>query len=130
MGHIPPRVHWTGRVGDDLLPALYSGATGFIYVSLCEGFGLPPLEAMACGSPVAASESSSLPEVIGDAAIRLDPYSTESIQRSIIVLIQDAGLRDRLQILGLSRLPDFRGIVPQSPLGRFLRRRQNRTVPD
>ncbi len=70
-GH--PRIHFIGRQGDDTLPALYSGATAMVFPSLQEGFGLPVLEAMACGAPVIASNTTSLPEVGGDAAVYVDP---------------------------------------------------------
>src|SRR6185369_15098693 len=68
------QVRFTGYVPDELLPALYSGALALVYPSLYEGFGLPPLEAMACGTPVVTSRRSSLPEVVGRSAILVDPY--------------------------------------------------------
>lgn len=68
-----PRIRFIGRQGDDALRALYSGATALVFPSLQEGFGLPVLEAMACGAPVIASNATSLPEVGGDAAVYVDP---------------------------------------------------------
>jgi glycosyltransferase involved in cell wall biosynthesis len=66
-------------VPGDQLPGLYRAAAGVIFPSLYEGFGLPPLEAMACGCPVAVSDAGALPEVVGDAAIRFDPRDPEAI---------------------------------------------------
>ena len=68
---------------DEDLPAVMSGATLFLYPSLYEGFGLPPLEAMACGTPVVASNTSSLPEVVGDAALTVDPYDVEGLTKAM-----------------------------------------------
>ncbi len=73
------RVLLTGYVPDEDLPALYSGATVFAYPSLFEGFGIPPLEAMACGTPVIAGKTTSLPEVCGEAARWVDPYDIDSL---------------------------------------------------
>ena len=72
-------VRFFGFVPDRTLAALYRLASVFAFPSLYEGFGLPPLEAMACGTPVVTSRISSLPEVVGDAAILVDPYSVEDI---------------------------------------------------
>src|SRR5262249_31892651 len=76
-------VHFTGYVDDADLPALYSAAELFVFPSLYEGFGLPPLEAMACGTPVVTSNVSSLPEVVGDAALIVDPYDVEGLAAAI-----------------------------------------------
>ena len=73
------RVVFPGYVGEADLPALYSAATVFVYPSLYEGFGLPPLEAMACGTPVISSSAASLPEVVGDAALTFDPASSDAV---------------------------------------------------
>lgn len=106
-GGIPPRVHWTGRVADDLLPALYSGARALVYPSLYEGFGLPPLEAMACGTPCIVSGAASLPEVTGDAGVRVDPLRTGEIVAAIRSVALDAGLRQRLSEAGRARAALF-----------------------
>jgi alpha-1,3-rhamnosyl/mannosyltransferase len=79
-----------GFVTDDQLADLYSGATALVYPSLYEGFGLPPLEAMACGTPVVTSNVSSLPEVAGDAAVMMqDPLDTDALQNAMKRLIDD-----------------------------------------
>lgn len=77
------RVTFLGHVPDEDVPALFSGAQVFAYPSLYEGFGLPVLEALACGVPVVTSNTSSLPEVIGEAGIKVDPYSVESIRTGL-----------------------------------------------
>ena len=98
-GEIPkpvPGVLMPGFVPDADLPALYSGCSAFVFPSLYEGFGLPPLEAMACGAPVIASNVSSLPEVVGEAGILVDPESVESIAAGIIDgLGKQAELREK-----------------------------------
>jgi glycosyltransferase involved in cell wall biosynthesis len=104
---LPPRVHLTGRVADEFLPALYSGALAFVYPSLYEGFGLPPLEAMACGTPVLTSNVTSLPEVVGDAGLLVDPYNVEAIAHGIRRLVEDSALREELRKKGLERAKQF-----------------------
>jgi glycosyltransferase involved in cell wall biosynthesis len=89
------------------LPALYSGALAFIYPSLYEGFGLPPLEAMACGAPVITSNNSSLPEVVGDAAILVNPLSAEEIAEAVLRLAGDPSLREKMREKGLQRARSF-----------------------
>jgi len=76
-------VRFAGYVADDDLPALYSSASVFAYPSLYEGFGIPPLEAMACGAPVVASTAGALPEVLGDAALLVDPYDEDALAQAI-----------------------------------------------
>jgi alpha-1,3-rhamnosyl/mannosyltransferase len=83
-------------VAEEDLPALYSGASLFVFPSLYEGFGLPVVEAMSCGCPVACSDSSSLPEIAGDAALLFDPRSIESMVESIRIMLQDEMLRRQL----------------------------------
>jgi len=104
---LPPRVYFTGYVPDEHLPALYSGAIAFAYVSLYEGFGLPPLEAMACGAPVITSNITSIPEVVGDAAILVNPHDVKEIADSIYKLIDDVTFRERLKLTGLNRTKLF-----------------------
>ena len=100
-------VLFTGFVADDDLPALYSGATAFVFPSLYEGFGLPPLEAMACGAPVLCGNTSSLPEVVGDAALTVDPTSVEAIREGLRCLSHDVLLRAELREKGLRRAAAF-----------------------
>lgn len=85
----PDRLIGLGRQPDAMLPALYRGATLFLFLSRYEGFGLPPLEALACGTPVLASRAGSLPEVLGDAAAYADPDDPEGISRAILALAAD-----------------------------------------
>lgn len=103
----PARVHCTGYVSDQHLPVLYAGATGFVYPSLAEGFGLPPLEAMAAGTPVLTSSKTSLPEVCGTAALYCDPLDVGDIAARLKDLACDASLRLRLQEKGLHRAAGF-----------------------
>jgi glycosyltransferase involved in cell wall biosynthesis len=100
-------VRFLGFVADDTLAALYRLATVFVFPSLYEGFGLPPLEAMASGTPVVTSNRSSLPEVVGDAAVLVDPYSASSIAEGIQQVLSDASLRQTLAARGLARARDF-----------------------
>jgi glycosyltransferase involved in cell wall biosynthesis len=101
------RVLFLGEVADDDLPLLYSGATLFVFPSLYEGFGLPVLEAMACGTPVVCSNSSSLPEIVGDAAIMLDPLDQEAWLATIRELLQSEALREKMRAKGLQRARMF-----------------------
>lgn len=96
-----------GYVPTEDLVALYSLARVFVYPSLWEGFGMPVLEAMACGCPVVTSNVSSMPEVAGEAAVFVDPYSTEDVARGVAVAWEDAPLRDRLVALGRERAAQF-----------------------
>ncbi len=89
------------------LPSLYSGALAMVFPSLYEGFGLPPLEAMSCGAPVIASTASSIPEVVGDAGILLDPSDTRAWFRTVQHLTQDPQLRQELSRNGLQRASQF-----------------------
>jgi glycosyltransferase involved in cell wall biosynthesis len=104
---IPDRVAFTGYVPEALLAGLYTGSLGFVYPSLGEGFGLPPLEAMACGVPVYTSNRTALPEVCGSAAIYGDPTNTTEIARGIKLLCSDTSLRDRLRCLGQEQAARF-----------------------
>jgi glycosyltransferase involved in cell wall biosynthesis len=96
-------VRFFGFVPHQTLAALYRMATVFAFPSLYEGFGLPPLEAMACGTPVVTSRISSLPEVVGDGALLVDPYSEDAIGQGIARLLDDEDLRARLVERGLER---------------------------
>jgi glycosyltransferase involved in cell wall biosynthesis len=104
---LPPRVYLAGYVDDQLLPSLYAGAIAAPYVSFYEGFGLPTVEAMACGTPVLTSNCSALPEVVGDAALTTDPYNTDAIAQALQQLLQDENLRKNLRARGLERAAHF-----------------------
>jgi glycosyltransferase involved in cell wall biosynthesis len=97
------RVRFTGFVPDADLPALYSGAEIFCYPSLYEGFGLPPLEAMACGTPTVTSNTASLPEVVGDAAMTVDPTSVEQITFALKSLLESQDMRLDYARRGMAR---------------------------
>jgi glycosyltransferase involved in cell wall biosynthesis len=107
LGELPPRTHLTGRVDDDMLPALYAGAIASVYVSLYEGFGLPALEAMSCATPVVASNATAIPEVVGDAAVLVDPLDSDSIGDALADIVSDQALRGRLADAALARSRDF-----------------------
>ncbi len=92
---------------DDDLLYLYNSAAVFVFPSLEEGFGLPPLEAMACGTPVVASNTSSLPEVLGDAALLVTPTDTQAISVAITSILRDPALAEDLRIRGLARSQQF-----------------------
>jgi glycosyltransferase involved in cell wall biosynthesis len=97
----------TGYVEDDDLPALYSGATLFIYPSFYEGFGMPPLEAMACGTPVITSNNSSLPEVVGNAGIMVDAKDTRSLTKNIEKVLKSKKLQSEMSKKGLKQAKNF-----------------------
>jgi glycosyltransferase involved in cell wall biosynthesis len=101
------RVKFTGFVDDADLPALYSAACVFAYPSLYEGFGLPVLEAMACGAPVIGSKVSSIPEVVGEAGLLVNPFDVDAIAAAIIGLLKDASARDAYMRAGLERAALF-----------------------
>ena len=100
-------VHLLGFVDDQDLPALYSGAGMLMMPSLYEGFGLPLLEAMACGTPVITSNLSSLPEVAGDAALLVDPYDVSAISDAIVAIASNAETRARLIAGGFHQVTKF-----------------------
>lgn len=89
------------------LPFLYNGASLFVFVSHYEGFGIPPLEAMACGIPVIASQTTSLPEVTGDAALLVDPKNIEQIAQAILKVLGDNTLRGSMRAAGLRQTQKF-----------------------
>jgi glycosyltransferase involved in cell wall biosynthesis len=99
----PDRVFLAGRVSDRLLPVVYAGAIACVQVSIYEGFGSPALEAMACGTPVLASNVAAVPEVVGDAAVLVDPFDVEAIAEGIWRLTEDDALRGELRKKGLER---------------------------
>jgi glycosyltransferase involved in cell wall biosynthesis len=100
-------VRFFGFVADATLAILYRLARVFVFPSLYEGFGLPPLEAMASGTPVITSNVSSLPEVVGDAAMLIDPYSADAIAGAIRRVMMDDRLRDDMRERGLARAREF-----------------------
>jgi glycosyltransferase involved in cell wall biosynthesis len=100
-------VRFFGFVSDQTLAALYRLADVFVFPSLYEGFGLPPLEAMASGTPVITSNVSSLPEVVGDAALMIDPYDSSAIADALRRVLTDAALRADLRARGFDRARSF-----------------------
>ncbi len=100
-------VLFLGRVAAEDLPALYAGALAFVFPSLYEGFGLPPLEAMACGTPVVAAKVSALPEVVGDAALLVDPYNVEELAEAMYRVLTDTALHEQMRWKGLERAQLF-----------------------
>jgi glycosyltransferase involved in cell wall biosynthesis len=104
---LAPHLFELGHVDDVLLPSLYSAAYGLVFPSLNEGFGLPVLEAMACGTPVLTSNTSALPEIAGDAALLVDPTSVEAITDGLNRLLDDTCLRSELIEAGYIRSRQF-----------------------
>lgn len=101
------RVIFTGYAPRTELPALYQGADAFVFPSHYEGFGIPPLEAMASGTPVISSNTSSLPEVVGTAALTFDPNDGEQLRQTLGQLLSDAGLQEELSRKGLAQARQF-----------------------
>jgi len=102
-----PSVMTAGYVSDEDLPAVYSGAQLFVYPSLYEGFGLPVLEAMACGTPVVCSQITALAEVVQDAGLLVDPYDPAAISAGIRRVVEDESLRAGLRQRGLDRAREY-----------------------
>lgn len=101
------RVRFLGRVDDAALAELYRGALAFVFPSLYEGFGIPPLEAQQCGCPVIAARAASLPEVLGDSALFVDPYDVDDLAAAMARIVDDDGLRARLSDEGLRNAGRF-----------------------
>jgi glycosyltransferase involved in cell wall biosynthesis len=101
------RVRFVGQVDETALAKLYRSSRFFVFPSLYEGFGIPPLEAMACGTPVTCSNTTSLPEVVGDAALTFDPLDEESIGAALVRIDQSCDLRAALSQKGLERARAF-----------------------
>jgi glycosyltransferase involved in cell wall biosynthesis len=101
------QIGFIGTVSDEELPSLYAGASVFLFPSLYEGFGLPVLEAMACGTPVITSNVTSLPEIAGDAAVVIDPANTRELAHAIIRLLTNRALAKELQQKGFHRVTKF-----------------------
>ena len=109
INHSPQRqgIHFLSTLPEDSKPMLYRNASIFVFPSLYEGFGFPPLEAMSCGTPVIAAMNSSLPEVLGDAAVYVNPFDTDQIARAFFDVLRDAKLRLELIKRGLVRSKKF-----------------------
>ena len=104
---ISDRLRLTGYLDDDDLRALYSSCTVFVYPSIYEGFGLPPLEAMACGAPVIASNIATFQETLGSAARLVAPNDVEALARSIVEILGDEDRRRALSRRGLEQAAKF-----------------------
>jgi len=100
-------VSFIGRVDDADLPAVYCGASVFLLASVYEGFGLPVLEAMACGVPIVASRRAAIPEVVGDAGLLVDPSEPESIAARVVEVLEDDRLAADLSRRGAERARSF-----------------------
>jgi len=107
LSEVGSRVRWVGLIPDEDLPAFYNAAACFVYPSLFEGFGLPALEAMACGTPVVTSDRAALPELVGDAALVVDPESVEALVDAMTRVLTDATLAADLGRRGLERSRRF-----------------------
>jgi alpha-1,3-rhamnosyl/mannosyltransferase len=101
------QIIFIGPVEESDLPALYSGATLFVFPSLYEGFGLPVVEAMACGVPVVCSNTSSLPEIAGDAALLVDPFDVNTLAVTMGRALTEEGLRRKMREKGLEQAERF-----------------------
>ena len=106
-GVLDEHIVFTGFVPDKTLPALYGNSLAFVFASLAEGFGLPPLEAMAYGAPVLCSDRTSLPEVVGDAGLLFDPTQKGDLTNLFTRISLDQGLRERLQHKGKLRAAEY-----------------------
>jgi glycosyltransferase involved in cell wall biosynthesis len=104
---VADRIRFTGFVPDAELPALVQGALALVHAAVDEGFGLPPLEAMAAGTPVIAARAGSIPEVLGDAALLVDPLDAKAWTEAIDLVAADAACRVQMAAAGRSRASDF-----------------------
>lgn len=105
--HLSQRVRHVGEIPESQLPKYLRSAIALVFPSLYEGFGLPPLEAMACGTPVIAADSTSIPEVVGDSAMLINPHDVESLSDAIQQVVEDEGLRNTLRLKGIARAKQF-----------------------
>ncbi|WP_223154209.1 glycosyltransferase family 4 protein [Campylobacter concisus] len=101
------RIFFTGYVKDTDIAAIYNLAKLFVFPSLYEGFGIPPLEAQACGCPVVCSNAASLPEVCGDSVIYFDPHDVEDMRNKIQIVLSDENLRNELRAKGFENIKRF-----------------------
>jgi glycosyltransferase involved in cell wall biosynthesis len=123
---VPKGVRFLGRIDDDVLPILYSGAAGFVYASIYEGFGLPPLEALACGRPVAVSDIPALREVCEDAAVYFDPFSPKDLSSKLEWLLRLDSLQRAVQAeRGLQRAAFYRWETAAAETWRILEEAAN-----
>lgn len=104
---VSKNIKFTGFVRESMMPIFYNASDLFVYPSLYEGFGLPPLEAMSCGTPVITSDISSIPEVTGDSAILIDPNDIESLMYSIEAILNEASIQNELSLKGLKRSKSY-----------------------
>ena len=107
INYLQKKVHILGYLSGKSLNNLYNLAKGFVFPSLYEGFGIPPLEAMKCGCPVIASNTSSLPEVVGESAILISPHSVSEMENAMLSLVKDKNLCDNLRQKGLKQAKKF-----------------------
>lgn len=105
------RIHVVGYVAPEDKPALYNLAKVFVYPSLYEGFGFPPLEALACGTPVITSSVASLPEVVGESAIFIDPYRPDDIMEALVAVFEDPDFREKLKQKGVAHAQQFQWLT-------------------
>lgn len=103
----PEKIVFTGYIDENELPSLYKGATALVFPSLYEGFGLPVIESMACGTPVITSTTTSLPEVAGDAALLVEPTSVSEISHGMMRIANEPDLRNELITRGYERVTAF-----------------------
>jgi glycosyltransferase involved in cell wall biosynthesis len=118
---IEDSIKFAGFISEDELPAYYRGALGLVLVSTYEGFGIPSLEAMACGTPVLCSNVTSLPEVVGDAAFLVDPMNIEEIAAGLRAIVCEESLRQHLIVKGLERCAQFSWEESAKTLSNLLR---------
>lgn len=107
LSEVGSRVRWIGLIPDEDLPAFYNAAACFVYPSLFEGFGLPVLKAMACGTPVVTSDRAALAQLVGDATVVVDPESVEALAEAMTRVLTDATLAADLGRRGLERSRRF-----------------------
>ena len=105
--NLEDNIIFTGYISDEMLPNYYRGALVLIMPSIYEGFGLPVIEAMACGIPTIASATTSLGEIAGDASLLIDPFDVESIKDALEKIISDQMLQKELKIKGLEHVKKY-----------------------